>query len=828
MAASSPPSSAAGPPDRIAATAFAPSTGHGTGSSARDEPAAIPETLGGYRVIKPLGQGGMGVVYLARQLSLDRNVALKVMMPRWADDPTFVARFTREAYAAAQLVHHNIVQIYDFGEQEPNHYFSMEFVDGQTLARVLEDRGKLEPEVAVGYILQAIRGLKFAHDQGMVHRDIKPDNLMLDRHGVVKVADLGLVKVPGQAAEGLAPAASGPDAGGEIGAASTGQVTRADVAMGTPAFMAPEQARDAAHVDARADIYSLGCTLYALVTGRPPFQGKTVLEILSKHASEPVVPPDLVVEHVPGSLSAIVLKMVAKDPDARYSDLGAVIEALEGFLRGARAEAFTPREEEAQVLEQCARAYHSSPSARRRTLAALAGAVACGAGLLLALLAGRPQLAGAVLGLGILTPAAYATFEAIRRRTPLFLRARQCLIESGPGERLAMAAGAVLLAVILLVAGVLWSFLAVALAAAALAAAAVRALGRDLDRERREPIERIHEVLKGMRRRGFDEEALRRFVAEHGGARWDAVHDALFGNEDRLIALRRWGHTEWDRARPRLTAWRDAALARLEAQLQARQQTRVRRYLQRIEELSLRAQGVSFFEARRKARRAAEAMVAQAGELRRAAGRVSRVVVSSLSSEVGRRRVLSSIREAAEDPESVLDSMERGLLARRAGESLDALIGPSPRFIAGAVLVLGWLLWVNQNGWTAGDTPSEPLRLPLVPALLTGVFRDSLSGIAGMILLASATYRGWRIGLLVIPAAAVALLGTTLGIPASLGFVVVVVLAVLGFLFGRERPEAEAEEPPTAGDPRRSPREGRDEIPGAIGAPVAAADAPRQ
>jgi len=229
----------------------------------RTEPAAeplgddIPERLGGYEVLKVLGKGGMGAVLLGRQVSLDRKVALKVMHPRIAKNPGFVARFTREAYAAAQLTHHNVIQIYDIGEERGQHFFSMEFVPGQSLMDLVKKDGKLAPEAAVGYILQAARGLRYGHNQGMVHRDIKPDNLMLNTEGIVKVADLGLVKLPSgdlpQQAGALPP--SDDDTEGNT------ELTRVGAAMGTPAYMPPEQARNSAAVDQRADIYSLGCTL---------------------------------------------------------------------------------------------------------------------------------------------------------------------------------------------------------------------------------------------------------------------------------------------------------------------------------------------------------------------------------------------------------------------------------------------------------------------------------------------------------------------------------------------------------------------------------------
>ena len=181
-----------------------------------------------------------------------------------------------------------------------------------------------------------------------------PRTCWLNRQGLVKVADLGLVNTPELAeADEAIQCGQGPAQSGrrrQLGA-EHGQMTLADAAVGTPSFMAPEQARDAARVDARADIYSLGCTLYFLVTGRPPFEGRSALEILNKQQAEPITPPDQVVKGVPGSLSAIILKMLAKKPEERYANLSEVIDALEGFLGVAGTGSFTPREDQANLLE---------------------------------------------------------------------------------------------------------------------------------------------------------------------------------------------------------------------------------------------------------------------------------------------------------------------------------------------------------------------------------------------------------------------------------------------------------------------------------------------
>jgi serine/threonine protein kinase len=754
--------------------------------------AEIPLKLGGYKVIKELGKGGMGAVYLARQLSLDRNVALKVIAPRWARDPTFLARFTREAYAAAQLVHHNIVQIYDLGEENDVNYFSMEYVDGQTLAELIQTAGAMPPEVAAGHILQAARGLKVAHDHGMIHRDIKPDNLMLSRHGIVKVADLGLVKTScDPAGEHDSADAANPPSGPGEGAGGEPEIspslTQFNRAMGTPAYMAPEQAKDASHVGRAADIYSLGCTFYALVTGRPPFKGKSAIELITKHAVEPVVPPDLVVKHVPKSLSEIILKMVAKDPKDRYATIDEVIFPLESFLGIAPTAPLTLRSEETEVLEKSVKAVARSPSARLEKWVFLGFIFACCAGILAALVTGSPGLAWIELGIAVLTPLVYCILNGIARKTPVYSKVRQFFREGGPSERVAVIACLGLVILVLMIMHVFWAFVLVVVTATVLATLALYLVNRNLERERREPLERIQNTLKSARLRGIDEETLRRFIAERCGSRWDALQNAIFGYEAHLNTLGRWGQTEWLRARPKLVVFRDAVLSWIEARLQSRQENRARRYLQHVEELSLKAQGMGLFEARRKARLVADAIVAQAGELRSASLHATRAAMASLGSEETRLRLFEKLRKAAERPEEILASMERGLLARRSAESLVALVGPRVRFCAGLLLILGNLLWMFQNSLLDSDTPTKPLWIPLVPSFLTGVFRDLNSAVAGLILLTSAFVSGWRISLAVIPAAAVALLGTTFGLPGFLCLVVALIMAALGFITEHRR-----------------------------------------
>ncbi len=285
-----------------------------------DEGPSVPKKLGNYEVLSELGRGGMGAVYLSRQLSLNRQVALKVMNPKWATDAEFLANFMREAYAAASLIHHNITQIYDIGADRGLNFFSMEYVDGQSLGEMARDGDGMDPARSAGFLLQAARGLGYAHDNGMIHRDVKPDNLLINEQGVVKVTDLGLVKTP-ESELAVDDAADG--------------LTQLHVcrALGTPAYMSPEQARNPNAADERSDIYSLGCTLFRMVANEPLFPGKSALEVMTKHVEKPVYHSRMHEGGIPDWLEGVLLKMVEKDPDKRHQRMSEVVTALRDAIR---------------------------------------------------------------------------------------------------------------------------------------------------------------------------------------------------------------------------------------------------------------------------------------------------------------------------------------------------------------------------------------------------------------------------------------------------------------------------------------------------------------
>jgi eukaryotic-like serine/threonine-protein kinase len=248
---------------------------------------------GRYRVLRKLGAGGMADVYLAEDEELGRRVAIKILNDRHANDEQFVERFRREAKNAAGLSHPNIVAIYDRGEAEGTYYIAMEFLDGRSLKELLIARGPMPIDDAIAYTRQILNALRFAHKKGVVHRDIKPHNVMVDPDGRVKVTDFGIAR------------------------AGASQMTEAGAIVGTAQYLSPEQARGAA-VDQRSDLYSVGVVLYEMLTGSVPFSGETPVEIAMKHLSDAPRPPSTVRPDISPDLDMIVLRALAKDPDDRF------------------------------------------------------------------------------------------------------------------------------------------------------------------------------------------------------------------------------------------------------------------------------------------------------------------------------------------------------------------------------------------------------------------------------------------------------------------------------------------------------------------------------
>jgi serine/threonine protein kinase len=271
----------------------------------------IGATIGGCEILEVIGQGGMGVIYKSRQKSLDRIIALKVLARHLASDINFVTRFQKEARAIARVNHPNILAVYDVGEDKNVNYMIMELIEGRSLAELQSDRkGAIPWEEATDYSRQSAQGLEAAQAVGIIHRDIKPENLMVTKKNVVKVSDFGLAKE------------------------SDASNTSVDAVMGTPAFMSPEQC-DGKKVDGRSDIYSLGGTFYRLVSGRLPFEAETAMSMMYRHKHEALIPPHEVVPTVPQSISAVIVKMMAKKREQRYQTMTEVIDAIDNARKAA-------------------------------------------------------------------------------------------------------------------------------------------------------------------------------------------------------------------------------------------------------------------------------------------------------------------------------------------------------------------------------------------------------------------------------------------------------------------------------------------------------------
>ena len=271
------------------------------------------QQLPGYQILGKLGAGAMATVYKAKQLSLDRVVAVKVLPKKWSSDREFVERFYKEGKAAAQLSHNNIVQAYDVGEAGGFHYFVMEFVDGHT---VYDDLAKGKPYTeaeALSIVTQIARALRHAHERGFIHRDVKPKNIMITKDGVAKLADMGLAR---QASD--------------IEAAKS----EAGRAYGTPYYISPEQIRGDVDIDFRADIYSLGATFYHMVTGRVPFEGPTPSAVMHKHLKEEFIPPDHINRALTAGVAEVIEMMMAKNRRDRYSTTAELLDDLEAVARG--------------------------------------------------------------------------------------------------------------------------------------------------------------------------------------------------------------------------------------------------------------------------------------------------------------------------------------------------------------------------------------------------------------------------------------------------------------------------------------------------------------
>ncbi|MBI1368203.1 MAG: protein kinase [Planctomycetes bacterium] len=282
-------------------------------ASADSKKSSTDHQIPGYHILEKLGEGAMAKVYKAKQLSLDRTVAIKVLPRRAHHDPAFVERFYAEGRAAAKLNHPNIVQAIDVGQAGERHYFVMEYVEGRTVSEQMEKIGRYDEAEGLRVIIQVAEALNHAHTKGFIHRDVKTKNIMLAKDGVAKLADMGLAREVSDR---------------EAAEAEAGK------AFGTPYYISPEQIRGDVDIDFRCDIYGLGATFYHMLTGRVPFSGKTPSEVMRKHLKEAPKPPDHINPELSAGVSEIIEVMMAKDRKKRYASTGHLLDDLRAVAEG--------------------------------------------------------------------------------------------------------------------------------------------------------------------------------------------------------------------------------------------------------------------------------------------------------------------------------------------------------------------------------------------------------------------------------------------------------------------------------------------------------------
>ncbi|MGL4555204.1 MAG: protein kinase domain-containing protein, partial [Gemmataceae bacterium] len=632
------------------------------------------------------------------------------------------------------------------------------------------------------------------------------DNLMLNEQGVVKVADLGLVRTPGLEEK---PAEEVAGVSSAVGLASLSGVTLAGQAMGTPSYMAPEQARDATSVDQRADVYSLGCTLYVMITGRPVFEGKTALEVMTRHAADPVPRPELVVKDVPRALSDIVVKMIAKKPDDRYPTMDDSIKALEAFL-GLQAGKAATTEQHLRVLESGVKAFNASSLANVRGLALLGFFGGCLLLSVLMLFTRWWAYGSFFLALGGSAAASYFVVRGSAERGYLFRRVRDALLSSPWVDLLKLAGAALVATLVLFFLGLLWLWLLGVALGVGVAFGLHLGLDKRIAADRAEPLDKVERMLKTLRLRGLSEEALQEFVGQFAGDRWEEFFEALFGYEAKLAARARHA----GKPRAKFAAWREPVLAWIDRVQKGRQEARERAHLQKVEQKCLEAQGVSAGEAKERAERVAVAMVAKAAEIKQAvivpeatvAPEAGQLTAPDAKKAPPQRVNVQDLFQVADVPQK-----PRRVPAFRVGDLLALPFGGGARLLVGGFLLVAALFWAWSNGLIPGGDKLEEggvwlkkfaeakekagaVRVPGVPEeVRKGLFSVGALA-AGFLVLSSSLWRSWKIGVMQYLAAAVMIAGPLSGyVPAvgPLGPVDVclaagVALSALGFVFGRD------------------------------------------
>ena len=703
-------------------------------------------------------------------------MALTILRPRWAADAGFVARYAREAFAAAQLSDPNLAPVVDFGVDRGRAFAASDSIGGHLLSDPARGRAGLDRAARAAAILQAARGLRHAHEQQVFHRDLTLEKITIDDDGLVRLAEVGLSLAPETP---VAPAVT-------------------PIALeGAPA---PPPSPPSA-LAAREDVAALGRALRSLLAG---VQGDRAM---------------------PPGLAEVTRRMAGDGPDAPYPDLGAATRALEAELGVSGP--FAPADADSAEFEAAAAAFEGPPLARARPMVALGGSAILALFVLILARNGRPLPALGAVAFALLSASSLAAFRGLDGRSPIAARGREWLLGGDLGARLTGLAAVALGVAALAFAGILILWIFLTILAVGLAAAYHFALDRVADRERGPALDRARTLLRTLRRRGVAEDDVRRFAATRAGRRWEEFFEALFGYDALRSARRRWSADAGGRRRPRHAPWRDPVVDGLDGLLGARRRERDLALFASIEERGMEARGINLLTARRKGRRVAEASVALARQYR-----------DSPDGSLG-LPLMNALLRATERPEEFLASPE---IVEAAGppiwrEALGAVVrvafGPRARFLAGGVLLAGFLIWLEQNRIISSDeakravlsaaedrekgvaqagdlgrklvanvqgvadaaTETLPLEIgPLSPSFARRLDGFGL-GVGGLILVLSAGSRGPRLAAFALPAAFIAVFAARLFDPASraLGVASLAALGVatgvfaLGIIAGRAR-----------------------------------------
>ncbi len=575
------------------------------------------------------------------------------------------------------------------------------------------------------------------------------------------------------------------------------QVTGAGTTLGTPAYMSPEQADDATTVDLRADIYSLGCTFYALLVGRSPFStSKNAVEVISKHKTEKIERPDKLIRDVPAELGRIVERMTQRRREDRYQDLGETIDDLSAFLAESSATAKIPNKDQAVQIEAAANAFHQVPAARLRTYLPPSFYAVAGLACIL-FLAVSFRAAIASLFVAGLTTILVGAVSAVREGfSPIGSRLRAFVFSSSMSDWMMWTFGGLISLVVIYAVGMVgWCVGAIIISAAIAVIYHVLVVGA-LKEQRAEPQASAEDLLKVLRLGGMEENSIQRFIAEFGGRHWEELFECLFGYDAMRGARKTLSAEGKLNRRSRFQPWRDTVIDRLETRIEEARQAKDQKMLAGVERANLKARGVSDVDARRQSEAMAQSMAGFAAVNRQDNQRLA--MQTAASAEARRERIRAMLQQARSGKPKSLTAVA----SRTTRAVLNQLLGGKLRFVVGALMIAGCTLWAQQNNLlnaaslekfkasasnlaqtdtTKTDTAlltdqdqsigqqmeqnpaaTRPLQLPIVG----GWFDSFAPGLIGLVILGSGIIvSGWRFSLFAIPAAALTLLGPRLGVP---------------------------------------------------------------